>query len=71
MSLGPDFKTTSTLRSERVNESIQPRSGEKIVAQGVSPRSASVMRSSPERAVYQRYAAPSGLGHIAHVNPWG
>src|SRR5438132_4844945 len=35
----------------------------------VSPGSASVMRSSPERAVYQCYVALSGLGLIAHVNP--
>jgi len=39
----------------------QPRSGVKIVAQGVSPGSRWARRPSPERAAYQRYVAPSGL----------
>src|SRR5207253_4095452 len=34
----------------------------------VSPGSASVMRSSPERAVYECYAALSGLALIAQLN---
>ena len=66
---GCSLQRYTTQGSERVNESIQPRSGEEIVAQGVSPGSTMPEGQAPKGRQNRLICRPFGACSMEDDSP--